>query len=166
GSRIHVESELGQGTTFSFELRLKTVKDVVVPVAVEAASGLEGLKVLVADDNEVNVFVLTGLLRDWGVEFDVVTNGRQAVEHVRERHYDLVLLDLRMPELDGYAAAREIRALPGERFANLPLFAVSASTRMGLQHEIDAAGFNEFVGKPISPDILLGKMKRYVPGKS
>jgi CheY-like chemotaxis protein len=67
-----------------------------------------------------------------------------------------------MPELDGYAAAREIRSLPGERFTNLPLFAVSASTRMGLQHEIDAAGFNEFIGKPISPDILLGKMKRYV----
>ncbi|HKV11058.1 MAG TPA: ATP-binding protein, partial [Thermoanaerobaculia bacterium] len=164
GSRIHVESELGQGTTFSFELRLKTVKDAIVPGVVEAASGLEGLKVLVADDNEVNVFVLTGLLQDWGVEFDVVSDGRQAVEHVRARHYDLVLLDLRMPELDGYAAAREIRALPGERFAKLPLFAVSASTRMGLPHEIDAAGFNEFVGKPISPDILLGKMRRYVPG--
>lgn len=164
GSRIHVESELGRGTTFSFELRLKTVKDAVTPETAEATSGLEGLKVLVADDNEVNVFVLTGLLRGWGVDFDVVTNGRQAVEHVRERHYDLVLLDLRMPELDGYAAAREIRALPGERFATLPIFAVSASTRMGLSHEIDAAGFNEFVGKPISPDILLGKMRRYVPG--
>lgn len=166
GSRIHVESELGRGTTFSFELRLKAVKEAVAPGVAEAASGLEGLKVLVADDNEVNVFVLTGLLRDWGVEFDVVGNGRQAVEHVRTRHYDLVLLDLRMPELDGYAAAREIRSLPGERFAKLPLFAVSASTRMGLQHEIDAAGFNEFVGKPISPDILLGKMRRYAPGKT
>jgi PAS domain S-box-containing protein len=162
GSRIHVESEIGRGTTFSFELRMKTVKDAVAPSVAEAASGLAGLKVLVADDNEVNIFVLTGLLRDWGVDCDVVSNGRQAVEHVRVRDYDMVLLDLRMPELDGYAAAREIRSLPGERFANLPLFAVSASTRMGLQHEIDAAGFNEFVGKPISPEILLGKMKRYV----
>ncbi|HSF39175.1 MAG TPA: ATP-binding protein [Thermoanaerobaculia bacterium] len=162
GSRILVESELGRGTTFSFELRFKTVKDAVAPGAAEVASELQGLKVLVADDNEVNVFVLTGLLRDWGVDFDVVCNGRQAVEHVRARDYDMVLLDLRMPELDGYAAAREIRSLPGERFAKLPIFAVSASTRMGLQHEIDAAGFNEFVGKPISPDILLGKMRRYV----
>ena len=72
-----------------------------------------------------------------------------------------MLMDLRMPELDGYAATREIRAMAGERFAKLPIFALSASTRMGLQHEIDEAGFNEFVGKPFSPDILFGKMARY-----
>jgi CheY-like chemotaxis protein len=75
-------------------------------------------------------------------------------------------MDLRMPELDGYGAAREIRALSGERFAKLPIFALSASTRMGLQPEIDAAGFDEFVGKPISPDILFGKMARYAPSRS
>jgi len=134
-----------------------------MPDIVEVASGLEGLKVLVADDNEVNVFVLTGLLKGWGIEYDAVSNGRQAVERVRTRDYDLVLLDLRMPELDGYAAAREIRSLPDEKFAKLPVFALSASTRMGVQHEIDAAGFDEFVGKPISPDILFGKIARYVP---
>ncbi len=158
GSRIHVESELGQGTTFSFELRFKTVADAVATAVPEVASGLEGLRVLVADDNEVNVFVLTGLLKGWGVEYDVVSNGRQAVESVRARDYDLVLMDLRMPELDGYAATREIRALPGERFVKLPIFAVSASTRMGNEPEIEAAGFTEFVGKPISPDILFGKI--------
>jgi PAS domain S-box-containing protein len=166
GSRILVESVLGRGTTFSFELRFRTMaeeSDAEASIAAAAAStvGLEGLKVLVADDNEVNVFVVTGLLKDWGVDFDVVSNGRQAIECVRSRDYDLVLMDLRMPELDGYAATREIRSLPGERFAKLPIFALSASVRMGLQHEIDAAGFNEFVGKPISPDILAGKMARY-----
>lgn len=163
GSRILVESELGRGTTFFFELRFKTVADVVTPGAAGAGSRLEGLKVLVADDNEVNVFVLTGLLRSWGVDFDVVSNGRQAVERVRSRDYDMVLMDLRMPELDGYAATREIRSMPGSRFAKLPILALSASTRMGRQDEIDAAGFNEFVGKPISPDILFGKMARHAP---
>ena len=87
-----------------------------------------------ADDNEVNVFVLTAFLRNWGVEFDVVTNGRQALEKVQQRPYDLVLMDLQMPELDGYAATRR-SALPDERFARLPIFAVSASTRMGHQHD-------------------------------
>ena len=161
GSRIQVESELGQGTTFSFELRFKIVAEAMSVGPAAVVSGLEGLKVLVADDNEVNVFVLTGLLKDWGIDFDVVTDGRQAVDSVRAREYDLVLMDLRMPELDGYAATREIRAMAGERFAKLPIFALSASTRMGLQHEIDEAGFNEFVGKPFSPDILFGKMARY-----
>ncbi len=161
GSRILVESELGRGTTFSFELRFKTVAEAGTPGAAEAGSVLAGLKVLVADDNEVNIFVLTGLLRGWGVDFDVVSDGRQAVESVRSRDYDMVLMDLRMPELDGYGAAREIRSMPGEKFAKLPIFALSASTRMGRQDEIDAAGFNEFVGKPFSPDILFGKMARY-----
>jgi PAS domain S-box-containing protein len=163
GSQIAVESELGRGTTFSFELRFKIMEDPGSPAVTEVACGLEGLKVLVADDNEVNVYVLTELLKGWGVEFDVVFNGRQAVEHVASRDYDMVLMDLRMPELDGYAATREIRSMPGERFAKLPIFALSASVRMALQPEIDAAGFSEFVGKPISREILFGKMARYAP---
>ncbi|MFL6263691.1 MAG: response regulator [Thermoanaerobaculia bacterium] len=126
------------------------------------AQTLKGLRVLVADDNEVNVFVLAGMLRKWSVAFDVVTNGRQAVESVQTGGYDLVLMDLRMPELDGYAATRAIRALPDARLARLPVFAISASTRMGHQHELDAAGFTEFVGKPINPDVLFGKLARYV----
>jgi CheY-like chemotaxis protein len=107
------------------------------------------------------VLVLTGLLRKWGVEPDAVTNGRHVVERVQERDYDVVLMDLRMPELDGYAATRQIRSLPDEKFKRLPIFAVSASTRMGNQHELDAAGFTEFVGKPVSPDILFAKLARY-----
>jgi PAS domain S-box-containing protein len=162
GSRITVESELGRGTTFSFVLRLRcpAVATAAAEVVAEEQP-LRGLKVLVADDNEVNVLVLTGFLKEWGVELDVVTNGRQAVERVQAGDYDLVLMDLRMPELDGYAATREIRSLPDEKFRRLPIFAVSASTRMGHQHELDAAGFTEFVGKPVSPDILFAKIARH-----
>jgi len=167
GSRIAVESELGRGTTFSFALRLATPT-----VEADAAAGvpgdpqeLQGLRVLLADDNEVNVLVLTGFLRRWGVEVDAVRDGRQAVERVRQGAYDLVLMDLRMPELDGYAATREIRSLVDDRRARLPIFAVSASTRMGYQHELDAAGFTEFVGKPISPDLLFAKIAKHTGRK-
>jgi PAS domain S-box-containing protein len=166
GSHIAVESELGRGTTFSFVLRLRA------PAAVEPPKGeagsapddppsLSGLRVLVADDNEVNVLVLTGFLRKWGIDFDVVIDGRQAVERIQERDYDLALLDLHMPELDGYAAVRQIRSLADPKYARLPIFAVSASTRMGHQHDLDTAGFTEFVGKPISPDLLYAKIARY-----
>ena len=165
GSRIAVESELGQGTAFFFDLRLKRAKAEAAGEESPAADQetLKGLKVLVADDNEVNLLVLTGLLRKWGVEPDVVANGREAVERIQQGNYDVVLMDLQMPELDGYAATRQIRALPDEKFKKLPIFAVSASTRMGHQHELDAAGFTEFIGKPVSPDILFGKLVRYVP---
>jgi PAS domain S-box-containing protein len=163
GSRIAVDSELGRGTTFSFSLRLRIAAAAGEPAEEPAdRQALRGLKVLIADDNEVNVFVLTGLLRKWGIEPDVVANGRRAVEQVQERDYDLVMMDLRMPELDGYAATRRIRALPDAKFARLPIFAVSASIRMGHQHELETAGFTEFVGKPISPDVLFAKIVRYV----
>lgn len=164
GSKLAVESELGRRTTFFFDLRLKiaAAEERGGATADTADQGvLRGLKVLIADDNEVNVLVLTGFLEKWGVESDVVTNGRQVVERVQERDYDVVLMDLRMPELDGYAATRQIRSLPEERFKRLPILAVSASTRMGNQHELDAAGFSEFVGKPVSPDILFAKLARY-----
>ena len=168
GSELAVESELGRGTTFFFDLRLKTAPLDEPDAEGDAAHAadppaLRGLRVLVADDNEVNVLVLTGFLEKWGIESDVVTDGRQAVEQVQERDYDVVLMDLRMPDLDGYAATRQIRSLPDEKFRRLPIFAVSASTRMGHQHELDAAGFTEFVGKPVSPDILFAKLARYAP---
>jgi PAS domain S-box-containing protein len=164
GSRLHVESELGHGTAFSFQLRMKKGPpgvEEIGPHETAEPQSLRGLRVLIADDNEVNVFVLTGLLRRWCVEYDVVTDGRQAVESVQGRDYDLVLMDLRMPELDGYAATRRIRSLPDPKFARLPIFALSASTRMGHQHELDAAGFTEFVGKPINPDVLFKKLAQY-----
>jgi CheY-like chemotaxis protein len=66
-----------------------------------------------------------------------------------------------MPELDGYAATRQIRSLPDPKYARLPIFAVSASTRMGHQHELDSAGFTEFVGKPVSPEILFARIARH-----
>ena len=160
GSRLEVESEPGRGTSFFFVLRLR-VAEPAAPAA-EAADdparqALHGLRALVVDDNAVNVFVLTGFLDHWGIEHEVVGNGREALEAVQRREYDLVLMDLRMPEMDGYEAARRMRALPG-RTSRLPIFALSASTRVGPQHDLEAAGFTEFVGKPINPDILLAKI--------
>ena len=168
GSRIDVESELGRGSKFSFALRLRVPPETPRLEGNEASTEeqpLKGLRVLIADDNEINVLVLTEFLQHWGAEVDVVTTGRQAVERVQERDYGLVLMDLRMPDLDGYAATRAIRSLPDPRLQNLPIFAVSASTRMGNQHELDTAGFTAFVGKPVSPDILFGKIVRYASSK-
>ncbi len=159
GSRLEVESEPGRGSSFFFVLRLKVAKP-ATPAA-GAADGerlaLQGLKALVVDDNQINVFVLTAFLEHWGVEFDVAVNGREALEAVQSRPYDVILMDLRMPEMDGYEAVRRMRVLPGG-MSTLPIFALSASTRIGPQLDLEAAGFTEFVGKPINPDVLLAKI--------
>jgi CheY-like chemotaxis protein len=84
------------------------------------------------------------------------------VERVKDRDYDVVLMDLHMPDGDGVAATRAIRALPDLRRAAVPILAVSASMRMAEPHEIDAAGFTEFVGKPVNPDVLFTKISRYL----
>jgi PAS domain S-box-containing protein len=161
GSRLAVQSELGLGSTFSFVLRLRLPPEAPDAEAPAEEQPLQGLRVLIADDNEINVLVLTAFLEHWGVEVEAVKTGNQAVARVQEREYDLVLMDLRMPDLDGYAATRAIRSLPDPRFQVLPIFAFSASTRMGNQHELDNAGFTAFVGKPVSPDLLFAKIVRY-----
>jgi PAS domain S-box-containing protein len=161
GGRIEVESEPGRGSTFSFEMTLRAAAEEAADPAAAAGAepgALEGMKVLVADDNEVNVFVLTGFLQNWGARCEVAADGEQAIRRVREEDFDVVLMDLRMPALDGYEATRRIRSLPVPWARDVPIVAVSASTRMGQGDAIEAAGFSDFVGKPVNPDILLAKL--------
>ena len=163
GGRIHVESVPGEGSAFSFEIAFEAAGAAAEEAEASAPAGaLAGSKMLVVDDNEVNVFVLTGFLQNWGATCDVAASGERAIDLVRERDYDAVLMDLRMPDLDGYEATRRIRALDVPRFAKLPIEAVSASTRMGQGDAIAAAGFSDFIGKPIDPDLLLAKLTAIV----
>ncbi|HEX8699646.1 MAG TPA: ATP-binding protein [Myxococcaceae bacterium] len=165
-SKLEVQSTPGQGSSFSFTLPLK-----VAPEEQPAQAGavhspsternLRGLRVLVAEDNTVNVFVLSQFLRTWGVDFDVVENGKQAVAQVQEASYDVVLMDLQMPELDGYGATRAIRALPRQELRRLPIIALTASARLGHADAITAAGFTDYIGKPFKPDHLFSKLALY-----
>jgi CheY-like chemotaxis protein len=166
GSTLSVESELGRGSVFSFDLRLGTPVLATGAPAPAAADDepLAALRVLIADDNEVNLVVLGGLLRGWGAAVDVAHDGQGAVERVRGERYDAVLMDLRMPTVDGFAAMRQIRALPGG--GELAIIAVSASMRMGESSELEEAGFTDFIGKPVSPELLLDKILRYVPARA
>ncbi|WP_224367121.1 PAS domain-containing hybrid sensor histidine kinase/response regulator [Hyalangium versicolor] len=165
GSKLQVESVLGQGTTFSFPLRLRLgMPEQEAVGSVEGrpdAQRLQGIRVLVADDQTINVFVLSQFLRKWSVEFDVVQNGKQVIEKLQQSHYDLVLMDLQMPEMDGYETTHNLRALPDERFRRLPILALTASARLGLEERLDLAGFTDFIGKPFRPDDLFAKLALY-----
>ena len=160
GSKMAVQSEVGKGTRFSFDLRLKLGANTSVraPDSAQPAQALSGLRVLVAEDSEVNTYVLTQLLERWGISFDTVQTGQQAVEQVRKGGYELVLMDLHMPELDGYDALRAIRELPNERLRQIPVIAISASARAWQESRIRASGFSDFIGKPFDEELLFRKM--------
>ena len=164
GSRLSVESTPGRGSSFFFPLRLKLGKALEAPPPTASGTtgpSLVGVKMLVADDNDINVYILTQFLREWGVDFDVVGDGRQAIEKVRAGNYALVLMDLQMPELDGYDATRLIRSLPEEKYQQLPILALTASTRIGLEDRLESSGFTDFVGKPFKPEELFDKLVQY-----
>jgi CheY-like chemotaxis protein len=120
-----------------------------------------GLRVLLAEDNAVNQRVATAMLRRRGHEVDVVDNGLAAVEAVRERPYDVVLMDVQMPELDGLEAARRIR---GEGFTDLRIVALTAHATTDDRDRCLDAGMNGFLTKPFESRDLFGAVEADSPG--
>jgi two-component system sensor histidine kinase/response regulator len=113
---------------------------------------LKGVKVLLVEDNEINMELAIELLTDVGVEVDTASNGLIGVQKINENKYDLVLMDIQMPELDGLSATREIRRQ--ERFAALPILAMTAHAMKGEYEKSIAAGMNDHITKPIDPHVL------------
>jgi class 3 adenylate cyclase/CheY-like chemotaxis protein/ligand-binding sensor domain-containing protein len=127
---------------------------------VAKAEALHGLRVLLAEDNEFNVIVARGELEDLipGVSVDVAQNGAIAVEMVQRNTYDLVLMDIQMPEVNGYEATLAIRALPGNR-SNIPIVALTANTMQAERDRCREAGMDGFIPKPFKRKDLLGALQ-------
>jgi CheY-like chemotaxis protein len=120
------------------------------------------LDVLVADDHEINQTLMCGLLSRLGHRAEGVRNGRDAVAAVQSRPYDLVLMDMNMPEMDGMTATRVIRALAGP--ANItPIVALTAHAFTGLREEFLAAGMNDYLSKPIRIAALVTALAHWQP---
>jgi len=167
GGIVGVDSEAGQGSTFWFTASLGYGADLVVPEEAGAApaelAALRGARVLLAEDNELNRQVASELLGEAGLIVDAAFDGRQAVDMVRAGDYDLVLMDMQMPELDGLSATRELRQDP--RLADLPIVAMTANAMEADRQRCAEAGMNGFVAKPIEPEALWRELLRWVkPG--
>jgi two-component system sensor histidine kinase/response regulator len=136
----------------------------VQEAAAPNALGQQG-RILVVEDNEVNQQVAMELLALAGYEVDVAENGEVAVAKVSDQTYDLVLMDMQMPVMDGLAATIAIRRLPG--LAQLPIVAMTANAMAQDRAKCDAAGMNDFVAKPIDPDALLQTLQHWIgPGRA
>jgi len=123
---------------------------------------LKGVKVLLVEDNEINMELAIELLSDVGIEVDTASNGLIGVQKINENKYDLVLMDIQMPELDGLSATREIRRQ--EKFASLPILAMTAHAMKGEYEKSIAAGMNDHITKPIDPHVLYTSIIKFTKG--
>ena len=166
--RITLESEEGRGSTFRVLISLPVAPPVetqsstsIAPVA----SGTAGLRILVAEDVEVNQEIIRAVLERAHHAVDIVADGAAAVRAVQSAAYDLVLMDVQMPGMDGIAATGHIRALPHPA-AKLPIIAMTANVLPQQVAQFRAAGMNDHVGKPFKRDELYATIARWSGGSS
>ncbi len=132
----------------------------------EGMDAIRGARVLLAEDNEINQQIAIELLEKAGMVVDVANNGVEAVAAVNRREYDLVLMDIQMPEMDGLTATREIRGLDNPWSAELPIVAMTAHAMSGDREKSIDAGMNDHITKPIDPDQLLRTLVAWIkPGE-
>ena len=171
GSEVFVRSEPGKGSAFSFILdmqRLSTGQQGLMSQAkslslspihgVNKEADFSALSILVAEDNPVNIMVIRKLLTKWGVKLDIVNNGEEAVSKVQEKDYDLVLMDIQMPIMDGFQATLAIRSLV--KHASLPIVALTATTTEEFKAKSFSVGMNGHLGKPFNPSHLKAKIRQ------
>ncbi len=172
GGKLEVESDFGKGSSFFFTLNFPMAKTVdrTEENRLKTASGtLEGLKVLVAEDHEINAFVLKQFFKQWKVEAVFAENGKLALDELVKTDFDVVLMDLQMPVMDGFEAVQRIRNHPDPKYKKIAIIALTANAAKETREHLLKNGFDLFISKPFDPSnlhqILYNVKKYYVESK-
>jgi len=169
GLKIQVSSKPGVGSEFSFNMEFPVSTEKIVeptanstaPAQIEAgmSDNLGSLNVLIAEDNPVNVMLMKKLLSKWGIVPSIAENGERAIELLQYGNFDIILMDLQMPVMNGFDATVEIRKMTDPRKANVPIIALTASALYDIKERIYESGMNDYVSKPFKPAELLEKIQ-------
>jgi signal transduction histidine kinase/CheY-like chemotaxis protein len=171
---IFVESELGKGSKFSFTIKFKNTEETLLnrsefiqqKLWMSENKLLKGKRLLLVEDFLINQIVVAEFLSKWEIELDIADNGIQALEKTKYQEYDIILMDLQMPEMDGYQTTRIIRSQENPKYANIPIIAMTASPESEIQEQVFEAGMNDFITKPFDPDDLFNKILKHVKNKN
>jgi FOG: CheY-like receiver len=162
GVTLQLKSEPGKGSEFyftqSFPLTDELISEELEKPHEEMAKQLDGVPILVVEDNPFNIMVARSLLEQSGAQVDIAGNGVEALEKVAPGKYQLILMDLNMPVMDGFEATRELR----KRGEKLPIIALTASLPAEVEKEVKDAGLSDIVVKPFNPDELFRVILPYV----
>lgn len=157
GSKLEVSSEPGIGSTFWFKLNFNIAKDEVLPKQEFEPTDynqLAGMEILLAEDNAMNIFVARKFLQKWNINTTVASNGLEAVDCAKRALFDLILMDIQMPEMDGFEATIAIRKFN----TNIPIFALTANVNSEAKSKVLESGMNDYISKPFNPIELFSKI--------
>nr|WP_068888293.1 PAS domain S-box protein [Pedobacter panaciterrae] len=152
-SDITVTSKEGRGTEFCFDIHFrKATQDAKVVKSIEQPSLFIGKRILVVDDNDINILIANRILSKWGFELEFAKNGKEAIEKVMTKSFDLIFMDIQMPGIDGFETTSIIRELDDEYFKTVPIIALTASTLQDENSKFKACGMNGHILKPFKPE--------------
>lgn len=161
---ILVESVEGKGTTFSFTIAFdKVTKAHEAKQINDEISAYAGKSILVVDDNEINILIANRILSKWGFELGFASSGKEAIQKLMEKEYDLIFMDVKMPGIDGFETSSIIRELPGDYYKRVPIIALTASTLQDEYVKFKASGMNGHILKPFKPDEIKDIITQHMP---
>jgi PAS domain S-box-containing protein len=157
GGTIDIKTKVNKGSTFSFVLDFKktTVEAVHEPEILELDSSIKNTKILVVEDMELNQLLMKTLLDDFGFECDITANGKLAIEKLKTKTYDIILMDLQMPEMNGFEATEYIRK---KMKSEIPIIALTADVTTVDVEKCKAVGMNDYIAKPVDERLLYSKL--------
>jgi len=166
---ISVSSQKGDGSTFAFNVTLgiddslpKVNQPTTLSKPFSISSTIKNSRILVAEDNTANQLVIINMFKNVGMEIDIAQNGQQAVDMVRNNDYNLIFMDISMPEKDGLEACQDIRQLSDSEKSSVPIVALTAHALTGDRNQFINAGMNDYLSKPMRMSQIVSMLNKYI----